>query len=310
MRIEQLYYFLNVANTLSIAKSANNLFISPQGLSQSIATLERECGCSLFERTKSGIVLSEKGLEFKRLASELCEHHERFESEVAQLARGAADSEQSPFTLYVPPLLVVSNHLPLLMDDLDAQFPSLPIHVVETHLDHVLSEAAVQNSADFVGVVSVPDFRMGDIKEYPNLRIEYFLEIPMAVRALKDSKVAGKKLLTRKELSTLPIMCFNEPVLESIVRRLVEEYGEPNIVLRASTSKMMGLRKDAVALTATIIPMGPNSITIPLSETVMVYIAVVTHQHASQLSKNVTAAVKRFLHKQFPNFRVHPIDTR
>jgi len=307
VRIEQLYYFLNVANTLSMVKSASNLFISPQGLSQSIAALERECGFALFERAKSGIVLSEKGLEFKRLASELCEHYERFESEVTQLARGTTDSEQDPITLFFPPLLIMSNHLPPLMDELNKQFPSLPFHVVEAHLDQVLREAAAQDSADFVGVVSVPGFRMEDTKLNPSLKVEYCLEVPMVVRARKDSKFAGKKMLTRKELSTLPIVCFNEPILESIIRHLVEEYGEPNIVLRTSTSRMLELHRDAVVLSASIIPMGPNSISIPLSDTVMVYIAVVSHRSASQLSKNITAAITRFLHNQFSAYKVHPL---
>ncbi len=39
----------------SINKAAKELFMSPQGISKSIARLEGELGCPLFERTHQGL---------------------------------------------------------------------------------------------------------------------------------------------------------------------------------------------------------------------------------------------------------------
>lgn len=65
MDIQQLQYYLALAESSSFAKAADNLFISRQGLSKSIAILEKELGVPLFCRTMSGIELTEAGEVFR-----------------------------------------------------------------------------------------------------------------------------------------------------------------------------------------------------------------------------------------------------
>lgn len=61
MNLRQCDCFLTVANTKSISKAADMLFISKQGLSKSIRSLEEELGAELFVRTKKGSILSPMG---------------------------------------------------------------------------------------------------------------------------------------------------------------------------------------------------------------------------------------------------------
>ena len=49
MNQRQLKYFLEVYSTKSISKAAANLFVTPQGISKTIAALEKELNVSLFE---------------------------------------------------------------------------------------------------------------------------------------------------------------------------------------------------------------------------------------------------------------------
>lgn len=61
MRIEQLQFFLEVAETRSIRVAADNLYISQPAVSRDIRALENELGIELFTRTVEGTFLTDEG---------------------------------------------------------------------------------------------------------------------------------------------------------------------------------------------------------------------------------------------------------
>lgn len=61
MDFRQLENFIEVSRQMSFTKAAKNLYISQQGISKSIKSLEEELGILLFYRTSSSIVLTEYG---------------------------------------------------------------------------------------------------------------------------------------------------------------------------------------------------------------------------------------------------------
>ena len=61
MRIETLGYFLEIARCGSFTQAADNLFISQQGLSKAIKSLEGELDASLFVKDGRRVALSEEG---------------------------------------------------------------------------------------------------------------------------------------------------------------------------------------------------------------------------------------------------------
>ncbi len=74
MKLEQLTYVLEVANTQSISKAASNLLISQPGLSSSIKQLETELGVELFVRNRKGVELTEMGNSFLIYAKRILDH--------------------------------------------------------------------------------------------------------------------------------------------------------------------------------------------------------------------------------------------
>lgn len=66
-----LEYFLSVANTLNISKSAEALYISQSSLSQTIKRLENEIGYPLFDRNGKHLSLNENGKIFLRCVNEM-----------------------------------------------------------------------------------------------------------------------------------------------------------------------------------------------------------------------------------------------
>lgn len=56
MELRQIQYFIELYRTRNMTKASQALFISQQGLSKSIRTLEEELGFLLFERSVSGVI--------------------------------------------------------------------------------------------------------------------------------------------------------------------------------------------------------------------------------------------------------------
>lgn len=71
MTIQQIQYVSEIANSNSMNKAAQSLFISQPTLSHSIKELETEIGVVLFERSRKGVRLTSDGIEFLRVAKDL-----------------------------------------------------------------------------------------------------------------------------------------------------------------------------------------------------------------------------------------------
>ena len=61
MRTEQLKYLVDVAETKSMSKTAERLFVSPQAVSKAIKQLEAELDAELLVRTSTGVMLTHLG---------------------------------------------------------------------------------------------------------------------------------------------------------------------------------------------------------------------------------------------------------
>lgn len=80
MNINQMKYFLSVAEYLSFTKAANHHFISQPALSRQIAAMELELGVSLFQRGKNYIRLTQAGeLLYSRFSALIDEYNKAVE---------------------------------------------------------------------------------------------------------------------------------------------------------------------------------------------------------------------------------------
>lgn len=71
MEIRTLRYFLAVAREQNMTSAANVLHVTQPTLSRQIADLERELGCTLFERTNRSTVLTADGMRLRQRADEI-----------------------------------------------------------------------------------------------------------------------------------------------------------------------------------------------------------------------------------------------
>lgn len=64
VNIELYKIFYHVAKNKNITKTANELLLTQPGISKAIKNLEEQLGCSLFIRTKNGVILTDEGKVF------------------------------------------------------------------------------------------------------------------------------------------------------------------------------------------------------------------------------------------------------
>ena len=83
-------YFLCAARSGSFSKAARELFVSQPAISRQIASLEKELGFTLFDRTNKQSKLTEIGELFYRFFTEIrraCPGHSGHERNLRQAAR-------------------------------------------------------------------------------------------------------------------------------------------------------------------------------------------------------------------------------
>ena len=76
MTLNQLKYIIAVSKENSLNDAAKKLFISQPSLSAAVHSLEEELGFDIFIRSKSGITLTPKGIEFLGYARSVVEQYD------------------------------------------------------------------------------------------------------------------------------------------------------------------------------------------------------------------------------------------
>lgn len=82
MDFNQLRAIVEVVETGSISKAANNLFVSQPNLSSQIANLEKEIGKTIFNRTNRGVTLTSYGVEVYHYAKAMVEQYKIVEKKL------------------------------------------------------------------------------------------------------------------------------------------------------------------------------------------------------------------------------------
>lgn len=118
MQIERLGYFVEVARKRSINLASDSLHISQQALSQSMHSLEKELGVSLFERSNKGIRLTDKGEEVLAAAEAITQRWEQLKGSLTdeRALEGQVQLIIAPFLetfFYVPLVAYMTKHYPL-----------------------------------------------------------------------------------------------------------------------------------------------------------------------------------------------------
>ncbi|HCO71707.1 MAG TPA: LysR family transcriptional regulator, partial [Enterococcus sp.] len=202
MELKSLTTFLTVAEKETISAAAKHLHLSQPSLSRQLMELEKELGVTLFTRGNRKITLTEDGLLFRKRAEEIVELLEKTRSEflsprdtiAGNVSIGAGET-------YVIQLLGK------IIKEIQVEYPNVKFHLFSGNADEV-KERLDKGLLDF-GVVISPV----DVKKYHSLRLP--ARDTWGVLMRKDSPLAGKEVITPKDLWEVPLITSRQSLVSS-----------------------------------------------------------------------------------------------
>jgi LysR family hydrogen peroxide-inducible transcriptional activator len=187
--LKQLKYFDALSRERHFGKAAESCAVTQPALSMQIHELEESLGIMLVERTRSGVQLTDKGLEIAARAS-------RVLGDVRDLvayAKHTAAVLAGPLRLGVIPS-IAPYMLPPLLPILNEAYPSLELHVRETQTKP-LTEELVDGKLDLL-LLALP-IKHTDLEEHRIFQDRFLLAMPPNKRP--SAKVRATPDLIEKE---------------------------------------------------------------------------------------------------------------
>lgn len=178
-----LYYtFYVVAKCQNITKAAQELYVSQPSVTQSIHSLERQIGATLFVRTKKGVTLTEEAKVLFKFIQEGITYIRNGERKFQELM----DLEEG--TLKIGASTTVTQHVLLpYLKKFQSLYPNISISIINHLTDDLLK--LLRNGSVDVLVLNLP------MKEQNDLNITPFLKVhDILVVGKKDKSLATKEL--------------------------------------------------------------------------------------------------------------------
>lgn len=226
MEIRQLRYFVQAYNDKSISKAADNLYISQQALSKSIATLEEEIGSRLFYRTPKGLVPTETGLF-------LFEHSLKAIQVMDNLMTDIASNKRSRQGAIKLGLAVGFTYL-LSLDELNSFSLSYPdIRIEATEYGYDQCEHLVEKGEIDIAIVPGPT-------DNPMLKSDLLTESERVLVLKKDHPLANKVSVAIQDLNGYPFaLCINNRCFSRFVQLCKANSFDPIVIHRLSETLVM-----------------------------------------------------------------------
>lgn len=228
MQIEQLEYLVEVAKTGTIYTAAQNLNVSQSAISQSISSLERELGVTIFKRSRKGSMPTDEGKKVIKKAHEILIKVQELKDEVQQdmmLISGELKlSSIPPFMKFlVKPLTEFKN-----------DYPGVNIEITEKNTQDIINDVR-QNDID-MGLIT---FHKGLMDITENLDFEPFIEGEMKVYVNKNSPLAVYDTVTPQELLNQTIVIYNGDYVKWFVDDFISKFGPLNILFTSNNTDVL-----------------------------------------------------------------------
>lgn len=179
MNERELLYIKTIADTQSISKAAEELFIAQPSLSQALQRIERELGTHLFIREPRGMKLTYAGEKYYLMAKEILDIYSDFKSEITHINELKAGRLVIGIARYMG-----MNILPNILPKFNKNYPNIEIIIREENT-RVLENLVLGGNVDFA-LTHVHKKEMNEKINYEILKEDEFLLVtPKAY--LKDS---------------------------------------------------------------------------------------------------------------------------
>lgn len=241
MRIEQLIYFLDVAETNSINISAERLFITQPAISESIRKLEEELGYELLLRSKKGVSLTDNGKIVQKWAEKILENVSDMKNELTNFNNYFNPSVEGLVQIGTSNL-VNTILFPHILQDFEKYFPNIKVsqfHIrnyeIPSFLKSDLISVALSHVFEINNILSFPE--QHDLqKEYD---LDFFYEEPLYIIANKKFPISREKVVSLKDVLNYPLILMLSYGQEDDMLSILKQFGEIQIALRTDNVSLI-----------------------------------------------------------------------
>jgi DNA-binding transcriptional LysR family regulator len=239
MTLQQIYYALTVAETGSMNKAAEKLFISQPSLTSAIKELEKFAGVQLFRRTAKGMEKTPDGEEFLTYARSIYQQYEILNQKYGgkTLIKRKFGVSTQHYSFAVKAFIETVKSF----DTKEYEFA-----IRETRTLDVIEDVCVGRSE--IGILYLSDFNRKFIKktlEDNELIFHTLKKCGVYVYIAKTHPLASQKKITFEELRDYPCLSFEQGGQSSLFlsEEILAENHYPRIIKACDRATMLNLMK-------------------------------------------------------------------
>ncbi len=206
MLLRQLQYFLDLAETEHLTKTASNLFVTQSTISHGISQLENELGVQLFERIGRGLAISQAGMKFKPYAIKALDELSAGRMELLELT----SLQKGLLTVGVIPTFLTSI-IPLVVTKFTKMYPGIDISIRDMRAD-LIEEQLICASLD-LGIAFHPTKRA-------EITADHLFDEKLVLLVGSDHKLAKLNVINIKDLANVPLCLLPKTYA---TRRLIDD---------------------------------------------------------------------------------------
>ena len=204
MTLQQLKYVIGIAETGSLNKAAEKLFISQPSLTSTIHDLENELGIIIFNRTGRGVTLTNDGTEFLANARQLYMSYQNLMEKYGD--NGSIKKKFGVSTQHYS--FAVKSFVEMVK-----QFGTndYDFAIRETKTREVIDDVASLKSE--IGILYLSDFNrraITSLLKAKDLEFHHLIDCKAYVYLWKGHPLAGNKEITFSQLENYPCLSFEQ----------------------------------------------------------------------------------------------------
>ena len=201
MKLEWIEYFVAIAKTESLTKTAEYFYLSQPTMSKAIRNLEEELGFELFVRKKTGMYLTAQGEQFFPYAEEIAKQYQMYRRNVLERSIDQLDEIE----IAISPHLLQSYYEEV-YQVLTRFAPKSKISIVDA--DNTKVREMIVDNPKMCGLV-VADPVIQKLLKENNLKTISLYETPLVLCMSKTSRLAKKAHITPEDLNGDDILALS-----------------------------------------------------------------------------------------------------
>ena len=216
LTLKQIDYALAVAKNLHFKKAADECFISPSTLSNSISELEAQLGIKIFERNNKKVIVTSLGQEILNKARQI-----KLEVQnIHELAKNNSYALNRNLSLGIIPT-ISPYFLPIILPKIQKEFPDLKLKIEESQSSQ-LTQKVREGDLD-MAILALP-YELKDLKSLKFWEEDFYWISHNKAKYAERSEIKASEL----EQSELMLLedghCLKDHILDACNITAVSKY--------------------------------------------------------------------------------------